>query len=78
MHEGGSVQRTIGGAVMARLRSWFPEREFIMRSQGHVRYLRITQRLQMTAASVVAGLLLAWVLTGLVSRRLLTIGPARK
>ena len=63
MHEGGSVQRTIGGAAMARLRSWFPEREFIMRSQGHVRYLRITQRLQMTAASVVAGLLLAWVLT---------------
>lgn len=34
-----------------------------MRSEGHVRYLRISSRLQMTAAAVVAGLLLAWVLT---------------
>ncbi len=34
-----------------------------MRSEGHVRYLRVTSRLQMTAAAIVAGLLLAWVLT---------------
>jgi murein DD-endopeptidase MepM/ murein hydrolase activator NlpD len=46
-----------------RVRGWFPEREFIMRSEGHVRYLRISARLQMTVASVVAGLALAWVLT---------------
>jgi murein DD-endopeptidase MepM/ murein hydrolase activator NlpD len=46
-----------------RVRGWFPEREFIMRSEGHVRYLRITSRLQMSAAAIVAGLLLAWVLT---------------
>jgi murein DD-endopeptidase MepM/ murein hydrolase activator NlpD len=46
-----------------RVRAWFPEREFIMRSEGHVRYVRISSRLQMTAASIVAGLLLAWVLT---------------
>src|SRR5687767_2464432 len=46
-----------------RVRAWFPEREFIMRSEGHVRYLRITSRLQMTVAAIVAGLLLAWVLT---------------
>jgi murein DD-endopeptidase MepM/ murein hydrolase activator NlpD len=46
-----------------RVRAWFPEREFIMRSEGHVRYLRISARLQMTAAAIVAGLLLAWVLT---------------
>jgi murein DD-endopeptidase MepM/ murein hydrolase activator NlpD len=46
-----------------RVRGWFPEREFIMRSEGHVRYLRISSRLQMTAAAIVAGLLLAWVLT---------------
>ena len=48
---------------MARMRSWFPEREFIMRSEGHVRFVRISSRLQMTAAAIVAGLLLAWVLT---------------
>lgn len=56
------MQRTIAGAAM-RVRAWFPEREFIMRSEGHVRYLRISSRLQMTAAAIVAGLLLAWVLT---------------
>jgi murein DD-endopeptidase MepM/ murein hydrolase activator NlpD len=56
------LQRTIAGAAM-RVRAWFPEREFIMRSEGHVRYLRISSRLQMTAAAIVAGLLLAWVLT---------------
>lgn len=48
---------------MARVRSWFPEREFIMRSEGHVRFVRVSTRLQMTAAAIVAGLLLAWVLT---------------
>ncbi|HEU0310952.1 MAG TPA: M23 family metallopeptidase [Sphingomicrobium sp.] len=48
---------------MARIRSWFPARELIMRSEGHVRYLRISSRLQMTVAAIVAGLLLAWVLT---------------
>jgi murein DD-endopeptidase MepM/ murein hydrolase activator NlpD len=48
---------------MARMRGWFPEREFIMRSEGHVRYVRISSRLQMKVAAIIAGLLLAWVLT---------------
>lgn len=52
----------IAGAA-TRVRAWFPEREFIMRSEGHVRYLRISSRLQMTAAAIVAGLLFAWVST---------------
>lgn len=59
---GGFLQSTIAGAAI-RVRAWFPEREFIMRSEGHVRYVRISSRLQMTAAAIVAGLLLAWVLT---------------
>ena len=46
-----------------RVRGWFPEREFIMRTEGHVRYLRISSRLQMTAAAIVAALLLAWLMT---------------
>ena len=45
------------------MRGWFPEREFIMRSEGHVRYVRISSRLQMKVAAIIAGLLLAWVLT---------------
>lgn len=56
------MQKAFAGAAL-RIRAWFPEREFIMRSDGHVRYLRISSRLQMTAAAAVAGLLLAWVLT---------------
>lgn len=56
------MHRTIAVAAI-RVRAWFPEREFIMRSEGHVRYLRISSRLQMTAAGIVAGLLFAWVST---------------
>jgi murein DD-endopeptidase MepM/ murein hydrolase activator NlpD len=46
-----------------RVRAWFPEREFIMRTEGHVRYVRISSRLQMSVAAIIAGLLLAWVTT---------------
>ena len=48
---------------MMRIRGWFPERELIMRSEGHVRYLRITSRLQIGVAGIVAALLLAWAAT---------------
>ncbi len=56
------MQSSIASVAM-RVRAWFPEREFIMRTEGHVRYLRISSRVQMTAAAIVAGLLLAWVST---------------
>lgn len=45
------------------MRSWFPEREFFMRSGGQVRFIKISPRLQMIAAGAVAGLLLIWLLT---------------
>lgn len=48
------------GALKARLRSWFPDREFFMRSEGQVRFIRISGQLQMRVAAVVAGLLVAW------------------
>lgn len=51
------------GRAIARLRALFPEREFFMRSQGQVRFIRISSQLQMTAAAIVALLLLAWVVT---------------
>ena len=54
------MEGAIAGAIL-RIRRWFPEREFIMRSEGNVRYLRISSRLQMTAAAIVAALLFAWV-----------------
>jgi murein DD-endopeptidase MepM/ murein hydrolase activator NlpD len=60
--KGGFLQNTIAGAAK-RVRAWLPEREFIMRTEGHVRYVRISSRLQMTVAAIVGGLLLAWVTT---------------
>jgi len=36
----------------SRVRSWFPEREFFMRSQGQVRFITLSSRFQMTAAAL--------------------------
>ena len=60
---GGFLTKAIAETAMTRIRGWFPDREFIMRTEGHVRFVRISSRLQMTVAGIVAGLLLAWVLT---------------
>jgi murein DD-endopeptidase MepM/ murein hydrolase activator NlpD len=48
--------------LIARVRSWFPEREFIMRSGGQVRFIKITTRVQLIAAGVAAAALVVWVL----------------
>lgn len=50
----------IAGGWKDRLRTWFPDREFFMRSQGQVRFIKISSRLQIAAAALVAGLLAAW------------------
>ena len=46
--------------LLARVRRWFPEREFIMRSGGQVRFIKITTRVQLIAASVAAAALFIW------------------
>lgn len=48
---------------MDRLRTWFPDREFFMRSQGQVRFIKISSRLQMIGAGIVLALLSAWLVT---------------
>jgi murein DD-endopeptidase MepM/ murein hydrolase activator NlpD len=48
------------GGLLHRLRAWFPDREFFMRSQGQVRFIKITSRMQMIAAGVVLSALVAW------------------
>jgi murein DD-endopeptidase MepM/ murein hydrolase activator NlpD len=48
---------------MDRLRSWFPEREFFMRSHGQVRFIKISSKLQMGIAGAVVGAALLWALT---------------
>jgi len=44
------------------VRSWFPDREFFMRSNGHVRFIRVSAQLQMRVAGAVAAAVLVWVL----------------
>ena len=48
------------GGWTARVRGWFPDREFFMRSEGQVRFITISSRVQMTAAGIVAAAVLAW------------------
>ena len=43
-----------------RLRSWFPDREFFMRSEGQVRFITISSRVQMTAAAIALAALVIW------------------
>ncbi len=47
--------------LSARLRAWFPDREFFMRSEGHVRFIRISTRLQAGIAGALAGAVLLWI-----------------
>ena len=53
-------QRLSASGWGARLREWFPDREFFMRSQGQVRFIKISSKLQMGAAALIAALLLGW------------------
>ncbi len=43
-----------------RLLAWFPEREFFMRSQGQVRFIKISSRVQIAAAGAIVAALLVW------------------
>jgi murein DD-endopeptidase MepM/ murein hydrolase activator NlpD len=45
-----------------RLRQWFPDREFFMRADGQVRFIKISAKLQMRVAAGVVGLALAWLI----------------
>lgn len=47
--------------ILTRAAQWFPEREFIMRSEGQVRFVRISTALQAGLAGGAAALVLAWV-----------------
>ena len=57
------MKSTAVGRVTTRLRTWFPDREFFMRSEGQVRFIKLSSRTQLIAAGAVAALLLVWALT---------------
>ncbi|MEM6492914.1 MAG: peptidoglycan DD-metalloendopeptidase family protein [Pseudomonadota bacterium] len=48
------------GAVSENLRRWFPDREFFMRSEGQVRFIKVSSKLQITAAGSVLAIGLVW------------------
>jgi len=50
----------IAGGFFARLLTRFPEREFFMRSQGQVRFITITSRMQIAALTLAVVGLLGW------------------
>ena len=51
------------GGLSSRLRAWFPDREFFMRSEGQVRFIKLSSRTQLIAAGAVTSLLLIWAVT---------------
>lgn len=57
------MQHQAAGGLKDRLRTWFPDREFFMRSQGQVRFIKVSARVQMVGAAIVAALVLAWLLS---------------
>ncbi len=57
------MKSTAASRFNSRLRTWFPDREYFMRSEGQVRFIKITSRTQILAASAVVSLLLIWALS---------------
>lgn len=57
------MQNLTAGGLRDRLRSWFPDREFFMRSQGQVRFIKVSAKVQMVGAAIIAALLLAWLVS---------------
>jgi murein DD-endopeptidase MepM/ murein hydrolase activator NlpD len=45
------------GRLRERLQTWFPEREFFMRSNGQVRFIKVTSRAQVSAAGLTIGVM---------------------
>lgn len=43
-----------------RLRLWFPDREFFMRADGQVRFVKLSSKLQMRVAAAAVGVVFLW------------------
>jgi murein DD-endopeptidase MepM/ murein hydrolase activator NlpD len=54
------LKNTAVGGQLDRVRSWFPDREFFMRSQGQVRFITLSSKLQMRVATCVTLALCVW------------------
>ena len=49
--------------MASRLADWFPDREFFMRSQGQVRFIKISSGMQKTAAAITVAALFGWAIS---------------
>lgn len=50
------------GRLLALFATLFADKEIFFRTQGHVRFLRISRRVQLAAAGIAAALLLGWLI----------------
>ncbi len=48
------------GGGLSRIKAWFPDREFFMRSEGQVRFITISSRVQIAAAAIVLAIFAVW------------------
>ena len=46
-----------------RLRQWFPDREFFMRADGQVRFIKVSSKLQMRVAGGVVAIAFVWLIS---------------
>lgn len=46
-----------------RLRRWFPDREFFMRADGQVRFIKISAKLQMRVAAAIVAVMVVWLVS---------------
>lgn len=54
------MKKLAAGGLGARLVEWFPDREFFMRSQGQVRFIKISSRFQIGLAAAIVAAFLLW------------------
>jgi murein DD-endopeptidase MepM/ murein hydrolase activator NlpD len=67
LHNKNGVERVVSKKVIwtdwkSRLAGWFVDREIFMRSNGHVRFIRISAQLQRRVAAVVASVIGVWLI----------------
>jgi murein DD-endopeptidase MepM/ murein hydrolase activator NlpD len=62
-YAGSTLKIAAAGVLMARLRTIFPDREFIMRSQGQVRFIKLSTKVQALAVAGVIVMLCIWLAT---------------
>lgn len=59
-HNGAALTNSSTKPWAQRIRDWFPDREFFMRSQGQVRFIKVSSRVQKIGAASLLALGVIW------------------